>query len=71
MKMDKDYIINLYESSKYEDLNTIINSVYALDCHDFINKEALIEIVRFQKDEIDTMDDYIRDEPNRVKGFQY
>lgn len=71
MKIDKDYIKNLYEINNCEDFNAIINAVYALDCHDFINKEALIEVVKIQQNHIDMLIDYINDEANRVKGFQY
>ncbi len=71
MKIDRDYIVNCFENYDFDALDGIIKTIYSLDSHNFISKEALIEIVRFQKDQIDQMNDYINDEPNRVKGFQY
>ncbi|MBU5669564.1 hypothetical protein KQI68_06885 [Peptoniphilus sp. MSJ-1] len=63
MKLTK---IIFLESDTAEKEN-IIETVLHLDSHNFITKDALIAIIKYQNELIKEMEAYMADESNRVK----
>ena len=63
MKIQSEDFLNADEDKKEK----IINMIVEFETHNSFSKDCLIEVVKYQQKRIETLDDYISDEFNRVK----
>ena len=63
MKIQSKDFLNADEGKKEK----IINMIIEFETHNSISKDCLIEVVKYQQEKIEMLDNYISDEFNRVK----
>ena len=63
MKIQSEDFLNADEEKKEK----IINVIVELESHNSFSKDCLVAVVKYQQEKIETLDNYISDEFNRVK----
>ena len=63
MKIQSEDFLN----ANWEQKEKMINMIVEFETHNSFSKDCLVAVVKYQQEKIETLDNYISDEFNRVK----